>query len=64
MPFIVQGKSPKTGISDFSETITTRNEALKKAVQLQGEGYSAVKIIADGRTYAPMEFAASNVKDQ
>ena len=29
-----------------------------------GEGdYSDIKIIADGRAYAPMEFAASGVKD-
>ena len=63
MAFIVQGKPPKTGDGEFLATIGSRNEAMKKAVELQGEGYSDVKIVVDGRAYDPMEFAASGVKD-
>jgi len=63
MPFIVRGKSPKTTDKEYSTTVDSKVAALKKAVELQGEGYSDVKIVANGHAYAPMEFAASGIED-
>jgi hypothetical protein len=60
MAFIVQGKN--TEDKEHSTKVESQAEAMKKAVELQGEGYRDVKIVANGKAYAPMEFAASGIK--
>ena len=58
MTFTVQGK-PLRGQDVFSATESTQKDALKRALDLVGQGFSNVRIVADGRAYTTMEFAAA-----
>jgi hypothetical protein len=58
MNFTVQGK-PLRGGDVFSATESTPKDALKKALDLVGQGFSNIKIVVDGRAYTTMEFAAA-----
>ena len=61
MSFSIQAKSSTSRASDTTATATTKSEAIKKAVDSQGEGYRDVKIVVDGKAYDPMELAAANI---
>ena len=58
MNFTVQGK-PLRGGDMVSLPETSSKEAMKKALDLVGQGFSNVRILADGRAYTTMEFAAA-----
>ena len=62
MPFSIVAKSNTSGASDTTVTVTTKSEAIKKAVDFLGEGYSDVRIEVGGKAYDPMELAAANIE--
>ena len=56
--FSVQGKPLRGGdVTSFAET--SPKEAMKKALELVGQGFSDVRIVADGKAYTTMEFVAA-----
>ena len=63
MSFSIEAKSSTSGASDITATEATKAEAIRKAIVLQGEGYSKVRIIFDGKAYDPMELAAANIEE-
>lgn len=63
MPFSIEAKSSISEASDVSATVGTKAEAIRKAIELQSEGYSKVRIIFDGKAYDPMELAAANIEE-
>jgi hypothetical protein len=58
MNFTVQGK-PLRGGDVVSLPESSPKEAMRKALDLVGQGFSNVRILADGRAYTTMEFVAA-----
>jgi hypothetical protein len=59
MTFVIQGKSTKPGEGHFWTEEATAKEAIKRAVELLGNGMVEVAILDnnDGRIYEPTQFA-------
>ena len=61
MPFSIEAKLSTTGASDTTAAAATKAEAIRRAIDLQGQGYSKVRIVFNGRFYDPMELAAATI---
>ena len=62
MTFTVQEK-PLRGEDVLSVTEYSPKGAMKKALNLIGQGFSDVRTVTDGRSYTMMESAAVRVQD-